>query len=198
VDTIIIDLSDRNYLSKDEMMILDLLATNNWERPIYWAITVGHNKYMNLEELFSGGRFWLPSGAFERRILSDMLSLGTVATDIMYDNMMNNFEYGNMNDPDVYIDENNMRMMTNIRTSFNRLANGLVNEGKMDSAVAVIDRAFELIPGIACALRIFFGFTGWKLLCCRSCPEKGKQLYESFNQFDDELGYFLSLTGNSF
>src|SRR5690606_15321193 len=76
----------------------------------------------------------------------DRMSFGTVATDLMYDNLMNKFEYGNMNDPSVYIDENNARMMTNIRNSFNRLATGLVNEGKQDSAVAVIDRCFELIP----------------------------------------------------
>ena len=52
VDTITIDLNRQNYISKDEMMILDMLATNNWERPIYWAITVGRNKYLNLENYF--------------------------------------------------------------------------------------------------------------------------------------------------
>ncbi|MBT6004738.1 MAG: DUF2723 domain-containing protein, partial [Prolixibacteraceae bacterium] len=52
VDTITIDLSGKNYIAKDEMMILDLLATNNWERPIYWAITVGRNKYMGLSDYF--------------------------------------------------------------------------------------------------------------------------------------------------
>ena len=77
----------------------------------------------------------------------ERLAFGTVATDIMYDNMMNKFKYGNMNDPKVYIDENNSRMMTNIRNSFNRLATGLIEEGKKDSAIAVIDRCFELIPG---------------------------------------------------
>ncbi len=193
VDTITIDLSDRNYLSKDEMMILDLLATNNWERPIYWAITVGQNKYMNLEEYFQVEGFGYRLVPLKGESSPDRLSLGTVATDIMYDNMMNKFEYGNMNDPDVYLDENNMRMMTNIRTSFNRLANGLVREGKMDSAVAVVDRAFELIPGSLVPFEYFSVSLAGNYYAA-GAVEKGKQLYnEVLNQFNDELGYFLSL-----
>jgi hypothetical protein len=193
IDTIIIDLSDRNYLSKDEMMILDLLATNNWERPIYWAITVGRNKYMNLENYFQVEGFGYRLVPLKGEGGSDMLSFGTVATDIMYDNMMNNFKYGNMNDPDVYIDENNMRMMTNIRTSFNRLAAGLVNESKMDSAIAVIDRAFELIPGSLVPYEYFSVLLAEKYYAAR-VPEKGREKFdEIYNVFNDELGYYLSL-----
>lgn len=130
MDTITIDLSGRNYLPKDEMMILDMLATNNWERPIYWAITVGRNKYLNLQEYFQVEGFayrFVPISGVDN---PERLAFGTVATDIMYDNMMNKFKYGNMNDPKVYIDENNSRMMTNIRNSFNRLATGLIEEEK--------------------------------------------------------------------
>lgn len=98
-----------------------------------------------------------------------------------------------MNDPGVYLDENNIRMMTNIRTSFNRLANGLVREGKMDSAVAVVDRAFELIPGSIVPFEYFSVSLAGNYYAA-GAVEKGKQLYtEAFNQFDDELGYFLSL-----
>jgi hypothetical protein len=52
VDTIYIDLSNKNYLPKDEMMILDLIANNKWERPIYFAITIGNDKYLNLKNYF--------------------------------------------------------------------------------------------------------------------------------------------------
>lgn len=193
VDTITIDLSDRNYLSKDEMMILDLLATNNWERPIYWAITVGRNKYMNLEEYFQVEGFGYRLVPLKGVASSDMLSFGTVATDIMYDNMLNKFEYGNMNDPGVYLDENNIRMMTNIRTSFHRLASGLIREGKMDSAVTVVDRAFELIPGSLVPFE-YFSISLAGNYYAAGAVEKGKQLFtEASNQLNDELGYFLSL-----
>ena len=51
-----------------------------------------------------------------------------------------------MNDPRVYLDENNIRMSMNVRNSFVRLADGLIAEGKRDSAIAVLDRCNELVP----------------------------------------------------
>ena len=53
----------------------------------------------------------------------------------MYDNLLNKFEYGNMELPDVYLDETNRRLSYNLRTIFGRLANELVAEGKNDKAV---------------------------------------------------------------
>ena len=193
VDTITIDLSDRNYIPKDEMMILDLLATNNWERPIYWAITVGAAKYMNLQDYFQVEGFGYRFVPIKGDSLEDRLTFGTVATDLMYDNLMNKFEYGNMNDPSVYIDENNARMMTNIRNTFNRLASGLNAEGKKDSAVAVIDRCFELIPQQVVQFE-FFSLGLIENYYRAGAPEKGKKfLQDAFESFDDELNYFLSL-----
>lgn len=193
LDTITIDLTGSNYITKDEMMILDLLATNNWERPIYWAITVGRNKYMNLQEYFQVEGFGYRLVPLRGVTSPDRMSFGTVATDIMYDNLMNNFKYGNMNHPEVYIDENNMRMMTNIRNSFNRLANGLVEEGKMDSAIAVIDRAFELIPYSIVPFE-YFSLELAENYIAAGATEKGNNiLNQAFNVFNDELGYFLSL-----
>jgi hypothetical protein len=193
VDTITIDLSDRNYLSKDEMMILDLLATNNWERPIYWAITVGSSKYMNLQDYFQVEGFGYRFVPIKGESTADRLSFGTVATDRMYDNLMNKFEYGNMNDPSVYIDENNARMMTNIRNSFNRLATGLIAEGKKDSAVTVIERCFELVPQNIIPFE-FFSLGLIENYYMADAPEKGREkVQEAFEAFNDELGYFLSL-----
>jgi hypothetical protein len=193
VDTITIDLSDRNYLPKDEMMILDLLATNNWERPIYWAITVGSSKYMNLQDYFQVEGFGYRFVPIKGESSADRLSFGTVATDLMYDNLMNKFEYGNLNDPSVYIDENNARMMTNIRNTFTRLATGLIAEGKKDSAVTVIDRCFELIPQNIVPFE-FYSLGLIENYYKADAAEKGREkAQEAFETFDDELGYFLSL-----
>jgi hypothetical protein len=193
VDTITIDLSDRNYLPKDEMMILDLLATNNWERPIYWAITVGSSKYMNLQDYFQVEGFGYRLVPIKGESSTDRLSFGTVATDLMYDNLMNKFEYGNLNDPSVYIDENNARMMTNIRNTFTRLATGLIAEGKKDSAVTVIDRCFELIPQNIVPFE-FYSLGLIENYYKADAAEKGREkAQEAFETFDDELGYFLSL-----
>jgi hypothetical protein len=193
VDTMTIDLSGRNYLPKDEMMILDLLVTNNWERPIYWAITVGNSKYMNLQDYFQMEGFGYRIVPIKGEKASGGLSFGTVATDIMYDNLMNKYEYGNMNDPEVYIDENNMRMMTNIRNSFNRLASGLIDEEKPDSAIAVLDRCFELVPGSVVPYE-YFSLELIESYFRAGAEEKGKKIMEdAYAMFEDELSYFFSL-----
>jgi hypothetical protein len=74
------------------------------------------------------------------------INMGQVNSRVMYQNVMENFKWGNMEKPDVYIDENNSRMMMNIRNTFNRLAETLVAEGKNDKATLVLDRCVELIP----------------------------------------------------
>ncbi len=133
-----------NYLTKDELMILDIISNNNWKRPIYFAITVGRDKYLNLQDYFQ-------TEGFAYRLVPIKTpagngQVGRVRTDVMYNNIVNKFKWGNMNDPKVYLDENNVRMSMNVRNSFVRLADGLLLEGKRDSAIAVLDRCNELVP----------------------------------------------------
>jgi hypothetical protein len=193
VDTITIDLSNKNIISKDEMMILDLLATNNWERPIYWAITVGRDKYLNLEDYFQVEGFAYRFVPIKTKSDPQKLRFGTVSTDMMYDNLMNNFEWGGIDNPDVYLDENNMRMMTNIRNSFNLLASGLIEEHKNDMAIAVVDRCFELVP-IDLISPEFFATELASNYYSAGATGKGKAIIEKIvNIYNDELSYYLSL-----
>ena len=133
-----------NYLTKDELMILDMIANNDWKRPIYFAITVGRDKYLNLQDYFMAEGF--AYRLVPIKTTSANGQIGGVRTDLMYENLMNKFRWGNMNDPHVYLDENNIRMLMNVRNSFVRLADGLLEEGKRDSAAAVLDKCNELIP----------------------------------------------------
>jgi hypothetical protein len=143
VDKIDINLSG-NYLSKDEMIILDIINNNKWKRPIYFAVTVGRDKYVNLQEYFQAEGFAYRFVPVRTKVKEGQI--GRVSSAIMYDNIINKFKWGNMNDPKVYLDENNIRMSMNIRNNFVRLADQLVVEGKTDSAVAVLDRCNELVP----------------------------------------------------
>lgn len=192
-DTITIDLSNKSYLSKDEMMILDLIATNDWKRPIYWAITVGSNKYLNLQDYFQVEGFAYRFVPIKQKSSPQSMIFGSVATNIMYDNLMNKFKWGNMNDTTVYIDENNARMMTNIRNSFNRLATGLIQEGKKDSAIAVIDRCFELIPNSVVQYE-YFAIQLVDSYYKAGAADKGRAVIEkAMNIYNNELDYFFSL-----
>ena len=53
---------------------------------------------------------------------------GEIATDIMYDNLINKFKWGNMQDPTIYLDETNMRMTMNFRNNFSRLSDALIKK----------------------------------------------------------------------
>jgi hypothetical protein len=135
---------DRNYVLKAELMILDLLATNNWERPIYFAVTVGDDSYIGLQDYFQ-----LEGLAYRLvpiKTTSRGQDYGRIDTDIMYNNMMNKFAWGGIDKKEVYMDENNNRMTMNLRSNFDRLASALIQEGKKDSAMKVVDRAFEVLP----------------------------------------------------
>ncbi len=131
-------------LNKNHLMALNFLAKNNWERPVYFAITTGSDSYMGLEEYFQ-----LEGMAYRLvpiRSEHDRVEPGRVNTTILYDNVMNKFQWGNMSDPDVYLDEDHRRLTVSFRNVMHRLAKTLLQENKPDSAVAVLDKAMAMIP----------------------------------------------------
>ena len=145
-DEIKFSLSDKkNYIIKGELMILDMLAENDWERPIYYAVTVSSDNYLNLQNYFvlEGLTYRISPIKTDD---SSPLGYGRVNTDVMYDNMVNKFVWGGINNPDVYLDENNMRMTMNFRANFARLALALMREGKRDKAKKALDKCMEVMP----------------------------------------------------
>lgn len=137
----------KNNLNKSELMVLDIIATNNWERPIYFGIGMGTDNYMGLENYFQ-----LEGAAYRLVPIQtpqhEYLGFGRIDTDILYDNVMNKFEWGNIKDPKVNIDhfhDNNIAVMR-YRNTFLRLAQSLLEEGKKDKAVAVLNKSLEELP----------------------------------------------------
>jgi len=200
VDTIQIDLGNKQYLTKDELMILDMIATNNWKRPIYFAITIGKDKYMNLQDYFQHEGFAYRFVPIKSNPDNTGLNFGAVNTRLMYDNLMNNFKWGNMNDPKVYIDENNSRMMMNIRNTFDRLAEACVNEGQNDKAEKVIDRCVELIPDKIVPFSYFAMMMGETAMMMGETYfkagkiDKGKQMLTTImDNFKEKLDFYYKL-----
>jgi hypothetical protein len=134
----------RNYLVKNHLMILDLMATNNWDRPIYYAITVSNDNYLNLDKYFQmeGLAYRIVPVDFE----GDMFDRGGLNSEIMFDNMVNKFRWGGVDNPGVYLDENVLRMLANFRSSFARLALQLIKENKPDSARKAMEKCLEVVP----------------------------------------------------
>ncbi|MFT7114172.1 MAG: hypothetical protein ACI8P7_000953 [Candidatus Azotimanducaceae bacterium] len=137
---------NKGTLYKRDLMIVDLIAQNNWERPIYFSITVGNSAgaYMNLTEYFEleGMAYKLVPIKYPKG-RGNMF--GKVDTETMYDNMMNKFQWGNLNAENVYLDQTNRRMTWSIRNNFGRLANELVLEGKPEKAIAAVDKCMEIV-----------------------------------------------------
>jgi len=143
-DTLFWDL-EKSYLMKADLVILDLIANNNWKRPIYFAVTVGNDSYMNLEPFFQ-----LEGLAYRfvpiRSLPDAGGQTGRVEPKIMYENMMNKFLFGGMNREDVYLDQNNLNMAMNFRNNYSRLAETLVTNGERDSALKVLDYMNNMMP----------------------------------------------------
>ncbi len=135
---------NKNFVMKNDLMVLDLLASFNWDRPVYFAITVGRDSYVKLENYFQ-----IEGLAYRLVPIKTSTKgghIGHIDTEIMYDNMINKFKWGNINDPRVYLDENNQRMLMNFRSNFGRLALELFKEGDKERAQEVADRCQELMP----------------------------------------------------
>lgn len=134
----------KSYILKSEVMVLDLLANFNWERPIYFAVTVGGSNYFGLDPFFSmeGMAYRL----MPYRTASHDGQTGEVNTELMYKRLMEEFRWGNMNDPKVYLDETNLRMSYNFRSTFIRVADKLRQEGQRDKALKLLDKLEELLP----------------------------------------------------
>ncbi len=135
-----------SWIMKSQLMVLDIIAHNDWERPIYFVAGM-HDDAMGLEEYFQ-----LEGLAYRlvpvKGVKRGWLEYGRIDTEILYDNMMNRFMWRGAAEPDVYIDYYHMRTLTVIRTRLNhaRLAKSLVAEGDTARARAVIDRCLELFP----------------------------------------------------
>ena len=116
-----------NGIYKNKLMVLDILAHFNWERPIYFAITVGRDNFMGLEKYFQleGLAYRLVPYVAK----SPDRQTGIVNTHKMYDRLVTQFEWGGLNNPDLYFDETNTRMVMNFRNNYSRLSEALYQKG---------------------------------------------------------------------
>jgi len=133
-----------NGVFKNKLLVLDILANFNWERPIYFAITVGRDNFMGLENYFQ------LEGLAYRLVPYSVPSpdgqTGIVHTEKMYNRLVNEFEWGGLNNPDLYFDETNTRMVMNFRNNYSRLAEALYQKGENEKAIATLDKCVAEFP----------------------------------------------------
>jgi hypothetical protein len=135
-----------NYVTKDNLAMIDILAHNNWKRPIYFTITVGTENMMGMEK-------YLYNEGFAYRLLPMKIDttqqlLDAANTDLMYTNMMTKFKWGNMKNAK-YLDHESLTMFYPIiLKQFYMLTDHLMKEGKNDEAKKVIEKYEEVMPAL--------------------------------------------------
>lgn len=131
-------------ITKSQIIVLDILAHNNWKRPVYFSATASPESYLGLDPYLRNEGFALRLVPVKMK--GDENFEGYINTGVLYNKLMNIYRYGNMDNPSVYLDETNTRIMNNLRTMFGRLAKQLVKEGKNKEAIAVCDKCLATIP----------------------------------------------------
>ena len=183
----------KSYIMKNEMAILNMIAANNWERPVY----IDHSLIHTGNIFFTD---WLQFEGLAYRFVPIKTSrtrgyTGRIDTDILYENVMNKFVWGNVNDPEVFMDEYNKKEIKIIqaRHMFARLAEALINEGKNEKAIEVLDKIFELFPDEKMPLT-FDSFPAVEQYYRAEAEQKANELIRTLakNSFE-MLDYYLSL-----
>lgn len=131
------------YMQVQDLMILELLQSNNWLRPIYFANTVSQSSMLGLDS----NDYFRTEGKAYRVVPKKLPSRyqGYIDTDI-HTRRLRNFSFTEWNNPDAYFDENIRRMLGNYRYSFLQLAETFVEQGQPDSAAVYLKMAEEKIP----------------------------------------------------
>ncbi len=134
---------NRNYVTRAELAIMDILVNNNWERPIYFATTVPSENYMGLDK-------YLVSEGFALRLMpinkEANTPQGLVNAEALYDHAMNTYVWGNIENTR-YLDPESYRMISLILNNvYSAPAEVLIAEGKVDQAKDLLNKALESMP----------------------------------------------------
>ncbi|MBR4521867.1 MAG: DUF2723 domain-containing protein, partial [Prevotella sp.] len=135
-----ISLAGKRALYKGDLMLLEMVANSNWTRPLYVALTVGKENYMNLGENF------IQEGLVNRITPFHTDDSNNFDTEKVYTNLMTKFKYGGLEKPGLYLDETVSRMCATHRRLFGTLLLHLIDESKLDQAKKAVSYAEKVIP----------------------------------------------------
>ncbi|MDT0605536.1 glycosyltransferase family 117 protein [Croceitalea rosinachiae] len=145
VDYIDIDLPT-SYITKNRMMMLDVIANNDWKRPIYFS----GGSFDDAEYIWMKDYLQLEGLAYKlvpiKTVNESLFSMGRVDPDLMYD-IINNWDWGNSGDYNIYQDPQSRKQFgVTFRLNMARLMEELIRENKNDMAKEIIDMAMLNIP----------------------------------------------------
>ena len=146
-DKMVISLKGKSALYKNDLMMLEMVASTNWVRPLYVALTVGEENFMNLGDNFVKeglvNRITPFTTNIKGKVVPGMTNFDTEKT---YNNVMNRFKFGGVSTKGIYLDETVLRMCYTHRHLMAELAAHLIAEGKKDKAAKVLEKAEKEMP----------------------------------------------------
>jgi hypothetical protein len=191
-----IDLPE-SALLKNQMMMLDILANNNWERPIYFT----GGSYSDSEYIWMKKYLQLEGLVYKLVPIETDLGdenpylMGRIDSDLMYDIVMQ-WEWGNSESLDIYHDTETRKNSISFRSNMARLAETLINENKFEKAKAILDLGIEKMP------LDYFGYYSLLVPFVDGYyrineVDKAKELSQKIGQkYYERLAYFNSLEAN--
>ena len=195
-DKMVISLTGKNALYKGDLMMLEMLAQCNWTRPLYVALTVSEENYMNLGDNF------VQEGLVNRitPFTTNKPGAKNFDTEKAYHNIMTRFKFGNLKQKGLYIDETTMRMCYTHRRLLGQTALQLIAEGKKQKAINILKKADVEIPTYNVPLDYLNGgidmARGWLMTGQKA---KGKEYVEAiWKNASQYLNYYLSLPNDLF
>jgi len=195
-DRMVISLKGKNALYKGDLMMLEMIAQCNWTRPLYVALTVGQENYMNLGDNF------IQEGLVNRitPFTTNANGAKNFDTEKVYNNLMHRFKFGGINRKGIYIDETVMRMCFTHRRLFTQLALGLINEKKFAKAAQVLAYCDKMIPSYNVPVDYQSGsIEEAKAYATLGNKAKSKALFNAlWTKSQQYLNWYTSLNGSRF
>jgi len=136
-----------DVIYKNRMMMLDIIANNNWERPIYFSGgSFGDDDYIWMKDYLQLEGVVYKLVPIKTPIdKKNPFDMGRIDTDRMFD-IVTNWDWGNSGSPDIYHDVETRRNGITYRSNLARLAEALMDEGKDEKAKVILDLAMEKMP----------------------------------------------------
>ena len=195
-DRMVISLKGKQALYKGDLMMLEMIANCNWSRPIYVALTVGSDNYMNLGDNF------VQEGLVNRitPFTTNVEGAKNFDSEKTYDAVMNRFKFGGLSTKGIYLDETVMRMCYTHRRLMAQLALQLLSENKDDKALKVLQKAEKEIPEYNVPLNYMSGAADMvQAYTVLGKKDRAKyileKLWKNSRQYAD---WYLSLGGRGF
>lgn len=140
--------SGSSYITKDQLAVMDVVASNLADRKVYFSVTckneklIDLNDYMQMEGL---GLRVVPIRSNSIQSLS-IYGSGRVETDAAYDNIMNKWKWGNLDQKDAFVDESYAAELQAMKIVMMRTSQALLEEGKIQKSVEMAQRFFQAFP----------------------------------------------------